>query len=58
MEQDAWARGQHLAVHGCVYGLRDGRLRDLGFFADRPDDVLATYDQAVAAQGMLGGAIS
>jgi carbonic anhydrase len=51
MVQDAWARGQQLAVHGCVYGLRDGRLRDLGFFATRSDEVLATYDQAVAAPG-------
>ena len=29
--QDAWARGQPLAVHALVYGLDDGRLRDLGF---------------------------
>ncbi len=29
--QDAWARGQPLAVHAIVYGLDDGRLRDLGF---------------------------
>ncbi len=28
--QDAWARGQRVAVHACVYGLRDGLLRDLG----------------------------
>jgi carbonic anhydrase len=28
--QDAWARGQRLAVHGWIYGLEDGRLRDLG----------------------------
>ncbi|MDR3388943.1 MAG: carbonate dehydratase [Rudaea sp.] len=28
--QDAWDRGQELAVHGWVYGLRDGRVRDLG----------------------------
>lgn len=27
--RDAWARGQPLAVHGWVYGLRDGLLRDL-----------------------------
>jgi carbonic anhydrase len=29
--QDAWARGQQLRVHGWIYGLTDGRLRDLGF---------------------------
>ena len=27
--QDAWARGQTVAVHGWVYGLRDGLLKDL-----------------------------
>src|SRR5690349_17713931 len=26
---DAWARGQSVAVHGWIYGLRDGLLRDL-----------------------------
>jgi len=29
--QDAWARGQNVNVHAWIYGLRDGRLRDLGF---------------------------
>lgn len=28
--RDAWARGQSLSVHGWVYGLEDGLLRDLG----------------------------
>ena len=28
--EDAWARGQALTVHGLVYGLQDGLLRDLG----------------------------
>jgi carbonic anhydrase len=28
--QDAWARGQDLTVHGLIYGLEDGLLRDLG----------------------------
>ena len=28
--EDAWARGQDLTVHGLVYGLDDGLLRDLG----------------------------
>ena len=27
--QDAWARGQQLAVHGWIYGLEDGLLRDM-----------------------------
>ena len=28
--EDAWARSQELTVHGLVYDLRDGLLRDLG----------------------------
>jgi carbonic anhydrase len=27
--QDAWERGQPLTIHGCIYGLHDGILRDL-----------------------------
>jgi carbonic anhydrase len=28
--RDAWARGQDIAVHGWIYDLKDGLLRDLG----------------------------
>jgi carbonic anhydrase len=28
--QRAWARGERIAVHGLIYGLKDGLLRDLG----------------------------
>jgi carbonic anhydrase len=31
--EDAWARGQDLTVHGVIYGLDDGLLRDLGVSA-------------------------
>ncbi len=34
--RDAWARGQSLTVHGLVYGLRDGLLRDLGLSTSEP----------------------
>jgi len=33
---DAWARGQDLTVHGLVYGLEDGLLRDLHVSVDSP----------------------
>ncbi|HZX93845.1 MAG TPA: carbonate dehydratase [Myxococcales bacterium] len=37
--QDAWARGQALSVHGWIYSLQDGLLRDLGISLDRPDEL-------------------
>ena len=41
--QDAWARGARLAVHGWVYALADGLLRDLGFCAAAPEEVQPAY---------------
>jgi carbonic anhydrase len=35
--QDAWARGQPLSVHGWVYGVHDGKLRDLHATASQAD---------------------
>jgi carbonic anhydrase len=34
--RDAWERGQKLAVHGWIYGLHDGLLRDLNVTRDNP----------------------
>ncbi len=36
--QDAWRRGQAVAVHGWIYGLQDGLLRDLGVTMTGSDD--------------------
>ena len=33
--RDAWRRGQDLAVHGWIYDVRDGLLRDLDVTLDR-----------------------
>jgi len=33
--QNAWQRGQELAIHGWIYGLQDGLLRDLGVSINR-----------------------
>jgi carbonic anhydrase len=45
--QDAWARGQRVAVHGLVYGLADGLLKDLGVTVRGADDVAAVIGAAV-----------
>jgi carbonic anhydrase len=36
--QDAWRRGQPLALHGWIYGLSDGLLRDVGVGASSPEE--------------------
>jgi carbonic anhydrase len=45
--QDAWARGQKVAVHGMVYGLSDGLLKDLGVTMDRPEAVVPVFGAAL-----------
>ncbi len=47
--QDAWTRGQPLAVHGWIYGLRDGLLRDLNTTVKSPDSAIAVYEEALGA---------
>jgi carbonic anhydrase len=47
--RDAWERGQALAVHGWVYGLKDGLLRDLETTVLGPDEAPAIYRAALAA---------
>ena len=46
---DAWERGQDLTVHGWVYGLTDGLIRDLGTSASSPQEAQAGYQAALAA---------
>jgi carbonic anhydrase len=47
--QDAWQRGQGVAVHGWVYGLYNGLLEDLRISARQPEDVGRAYAHALAA---------
>ena len=49
--QDAWRRGQAVAVHAWIYGLGDGRLRDLGFVSRSSDELQKAYETAVASSG-------
>lgn len=37
--QEAWARGQKLLVHGWVYSLRDGLVKDLAVTVGRPEEI-------------------
>ena len=47
--QDAWSRGQQVVVHACVYGLRDGLLRDLGFNVRDTASLSPAFDAALRA---------
>ena len=44
---DAWARGQALAVHGWIYGLRDGLLRDMNVTITAEQEAATVYQAAV-----------
>ncbi|MDH4189828.1 MAG: carbonate dehydratase [Betaproteobacteria bacterium] len=45
--QDAWARGAPLAVHGWIYAISDGLLRDLSVCVTGPGEIAAAYERAV-----------
>lgn len=49
--QDAWGRGQELAIHGWVYGLKDGIVHDLGVTVTHFGEAGAVHRAAVNALG-------
>ncbi|MFL5551715.1 MAG: carbonate dehydratase [Gemmatimonadaceae bacterium] len=49
--RDAWARGQPLAVHGWIYDLHDGLLRDLGICITSPAE-LPAYGEGTRQSGI------
>jgi carbonic anhydrase len=48
MVRDAWERGQELTVHGWIYGLKDGLLRNLNMTLTTNSEVAASYAGALA----------
>lgn len=46
---EAWERGQELAVHGWVYGLKDGLLRDLNITTTGSHETLKVYQAAISS---------
>ncbi|HZQ45915.1 MAG TPA: carbonate dehydratase [Verrucomicrobiae bacterium] len=47
--RDAWERGQELTVHGWIYGLKDGLLRDLNVTVPDFQAALPAYHKAISA---------
>jgi carbonic anhydrase len=45
----AWARGQELSVHGWIYALRDGLLRDLGVCVTTPAEADTVRERTAGA---------
>lgn len=51
--RDAWENGQELAVHGWIYGLKDGLLRDLNVTVSNREEAGAICSNAIRA--LAGG---
>ena len=49
--QEAWARGQAVTVHGWIYSLTDGRLRDLSTCIASQDELVPVYSEALGRLG-------
>jgi carbonic anhydrase len=47
--RDAWERGQELTVHGWIYGINDGLLRDLDVTVAAEKELLEVYEAALKA---------
>jgi carbonic anhydrase len=46
--RDAWDRGQELTVHGWIYGINDGLLRDLNVTVTSLEEMGKVYDTALS----------
>ncbi len=46
--EDAWQRGQDVTIHGWIYGLKDGLIRDLGLTVSTPDHIPERYELALS----------
>ena len=46
--QSAWERGQELTVHGWIYGLENGLLRDLAVSIDNAEGSATSYRDAIS----------
>jgi carbonic anhydrase len=45
--RDAWSRQQNLSLHGWIYAVNNGLLRDLGMSISRPEEAVQQYSLAL-----------
>ncbi len=45
--QDAWSRGQKVALHGWCYGLKDGLVKDMGVTMQNDAEVVGIFRKAL-----------
>lgn len=48
--RDSWHRGQELTVHGWIYRVQDGLLRDLDICIAQPHETSAAYRAAISGE--------
>ena len=53
--QDAWSRGQKVTVHGWVYGLKDGLLKDLQVSMDGTETLVDVFRTAIKRYPRVSG---
>jgi carbonic anhydrase len=49
--RESWSRGQRVDVHGWIYRLSDGLVRDIGMRAANPEEMAENYERALARLG-------
>lgn len=46
--QESWQRGQELSIHGWIYKIQDGLLRDLNICITQPGETTSVYREAIS----------
>jgi len=50
--RNAWSRQQRITIHGWIYSIGNGLLRDLDISITRPEDVTPQYEAALKTHSL------